>query len=269
MILIIENNIGRELSLQFEAKKKLEQIDDLKNQFISLISPYLRTPMTSIKGCISEMEETPLSRPQKQDLRNLGMVTNGLENTIEKLLIISSIQRGHATVTLVPTDLNPLISEVVRVYQPIASSAKVTMEYQPLTMQPVKFSLDPLKMREVMISLIDNAVKYNQPGGFVKISVNSTIDKIQIQVTDSGQGVKKDHLSTLFSTFNIGGMDKVLHFDKQDMGLSLYLAKLIIEAHKGKIQVQSTEGQGAVFTVSLPIIPKSQIRSLPTFKEGI
>lgn len=147
--------------------------------------------------------------------------------------------------------MNILLSGITAQFQPLAASQKVSLSYQP-TATIQRFVFDSIKMKEAISSLLDNAIKYNRPGGFVKISAGIYGNQILIQVTDNGIGIKKDDLPTLFSTFSRGDMQKTLSFDKPGLGLSLYLAKLVIEAHQGKISVSSTEDQGSTFTISLP-----------------
>lgn len=254
LILVIENNIGKELSIQFEAKKKLEQIDDLKNQFITLTSHYLRTPLTIIKWFVNEMEESQLNSRQQADIQKVDIAIGELGNLIEKLLMISSIEKGQAKVSLIPSDINPLITGVVTELQPQAALQQILLTYAP-PVQPIpRFSFDPVKIKEVLSSLIDNSLKYNKPGGSAAVSMTLLNNQVLIRVVDTGQGISKDRLQTLFSSFNRGSIAKALEMNKPGLGLSLSIAKLIIEAHKGKISVISEEGKGSTFTISLPLI---------------
>lgn len=262
LIVAIEHNIGKELSLQFEAKKKLEQIDDLKNQFITLTSHYLRTPLTIIKGLVSEQEQSPINQQQKVRLLELDTNIRTLENMIEKLLTISAIEKGQAKIALLPSNLNNLLLGVVAEFTPQAQQQKIALIYQP-SLQPIpQFPFDPVKLKTAISSLLDNAIKYNKPAGTVTVSTAFQKKWVVIQVADTGQGIKKDSLEYLFSTFNRGGFEVVLDFNKPGMGLSLYLTKLIVEAHGGKINVQTEEGLGSTFTITLPLLckpPRSKV----------
>lgn len=252
LIVIVEHNIGKELSLQFEAKKQLEEIDDLKNQFITLTSHYLRTPLTVIKGFISQQEQLPANQQQPNLSLVSGNVRN-LESLIEKLLTISSIEKGQTNVALLPSNLNTLLSTLITDFDAQARQQKVTLFYQPSSQPISQFLFDTTKLKEAIGSLIDNAIKYNKPGGSATVSTTLKGKSVIIQVTDTGQGIKAENLEHLFSPFNRGGLEKVLDFSKPGLGLSLYLAKLIVEAHGGKITVQTSEGFNSTFTVTLPL----------------
>ena len=116
------------------------------------------------------------------------------------------------------------------------------------------FLFDPQKLKQVIANLIDNAIQYNKDSGSVKIVLMQEGNLVEIRISDSGVGISKDHLSSLFTTFNRGGLDKAMRADVEGTGLGLYLSKLIIEAHKGRIVVSSVEGQGTTFTITLPLI---------------
>lgn len=253
LIVMIEHNIGKELSLQFEAKKKLEQIDDLKNQFIMLTSHYLRTPLTVIKGFVSQQEQLDLDQGQRAGLLQVSANVHSLESLIEKLLTISSIEKGQAKISLLPSNLNTLLATVISELDPQAKQQKINIFYQPSPQPIPQFLFDPVKLKEVLASLVDNAIKYNKPEGSVTISTFIREKLAIIQITDTGQGIKKDYLEHLFSPFYRGSSEATLDFSKPGMGLSLYLAKLIVEAHGGKIDVQTTEGVGSTFTIALPL----------------
>jgi signal transduction histidine kinase len=239
--------------LQFEAKRKLEQVDSLKNQFLSLTSHYLRTPLTVIKSFVYELKESPMNENQKVQLQQVEVNVSNLENLIEKMLTITSIEKGQAKVSLIPEDLNRMLSAIIMEYQLQAHTQHLSLIYQPPPSPLPQFAFDSVKLKEAISSLIDNAIKYNHLGGLVTVSTAADNKQIVIRVADNGQGIKADHLKNLFTPFNRGEMSEVLNFDKPGIGLSLYLAKLIIEAHGGRISAQSAEGKGSVFTVVLPI----------------
>lgn len=263
LIMMIENNIGKELSIQFEAKKRLEQIDDLKNQFITLTSHYLRTPITIIKGFIGKIEQAQLNNQQKADIQKVDITLENLENMIEKLLIISSIEKGQAKISLVPSDINTLITAAITQFQPLASMLQVNLTYSPPALPIPQFLFDPVRIKEVLCSLIDNSLRYNKPGGSAAVSAVLQDKKVIIRVADTGQGIKSDHLNTLFSPFNRGNLSQALKTDKPGLGLSLHIAKLVVEVHKGKITAASTEGQGSAFTIVLPLSQKNRTNFVP------
>src|SRR3989344_1319495 len=254
LIVVIARNLGNEISVQFEASRRMGQVDDLKNQFLAVTSHYLRTPISIIKGSVEEMSKQALSSDAKVDIENIKTSTAKLEMLVEKFLKVSSIEKGQISITKWPGDLNNLLITIVNELQPLAKAKPkpVTLIYQPAP--HLNFSFDPVNLKEALVSVIDNAIKFNRPGGQVIISLNRDKDNAIIQIADSGIGINKEHMETLFSTFNRGSMEETLKFDQPGLGLGLYLTKLIVEAHGGTIRAESMEGKGSTFTLKIPIV---------------
>lgn len=253
LILVIERNLGREISIQFEARKRLEEVDSLKNQFIALTSHYLRTPLTVIKSSIYQLQKSQANPEEQKGWSEVKTNISKLESLIEELLNISSIEKGQAKILPQLADLNKIVSDTVTGYQPVAKEHIVTLNLTlpPTSIPPFKF--DPLEVKKALSSLIDNAIKFNRPGGKVDVVLRREGSLAKIELSDTGPGIKQELLENLFSPFNRGSMEQVLEFNKPGVGLGLYLVKLVADAHLGKIEVRSTEGQGSTFTLSLPI----------------
>lgn len=260
VLALLLRSLGKELSVQIEARKKLEQVDDLKNQFITLSSHYLRTPLAVIKGGLSEVQKFVFTLPNsktQQDARisldQININIRQLEGLIDKFLLIASIERGQTQILFIPSDLNIAVTEIVENLEPLARDQRVRLYLEPQTIKIQDFPFDLNKIKGVISSIIENGLTYNKIGGSVNVSLLIQNNWVAVRIADSGIGMSKNQIGSIFTAFNKGGMDKVLNFDKPGIGLSLYLAKLIVEAHRGKIDVQSEEGRGSVFTVWLPI----------------
>lgn len=249
---MIIKNVGHEISLQFQARRKLEQVDDLKNQFITLTSHYLRTPLTVTKSLLSKLNFLVTDQTQNHLIKEIKTSVGNLDFIVEKFLLISSIEKGLINISPALGDINQLIISAVDEYKAKALEQKINLIYQPPTIPVEKFKFDSLKIKEVLLSLIDNGIKFNKPGGKVTVVLTSQMGKIRVDVADNGIGISKDHLETLFSVFNRGKMENTLTFNRPGMGLSLYLVKLIVEAHEGKIEASSKEGTGSTFSIVLP-----------------
>jgi len=251
LILYVERNIGKEISIQIEAKKQLQKIDDLKNQFMALTSHHLRTPLSIIKGYLSVLEKELESSQQKEDLNKVKVGTEQLEHVMAKFLVISSISGGETKVSI-PSDLNKLLFQIVEGFKVYAEREQVALSYQP-SAQPIIIKMDPVRLNEAIAGLLENAIKFNKPLG--KVIVSAEVDQkwVKISVVDNGIGIKQENLETIFSAFNRGDISQTLEFNKPGIGLGLYLAKLIVEAHHGKIEASSKLGEGSTFTITLPI----------------
>lgn len=250
LILIIERNIGKELSLQFEAKARLEQIDDMKNEFIALSSHYLRGPLSVIKLFSSGLSKVNLPAVQEHQLKMFNTSVKSLEDMTEKLLLISSIEKGQAVISPLPGNLNNLVKGCVNEFQPLAMEHQVKLSLQE-NGNDTSYSFDPVKLKQALATLIDNAIRYNKPEGKVDIDIRDDQKNFYIDVSDNGPGIKSEQLGRLFTPFSKGELEKSLKFDTPGMGLSLYLAKLIVESHKGILDVRSGEGVGSTFTITL------------------
>ncbi len=245
-------SLGRELSLQIEARKKLEQVDDLKNQFITLASHYLRTPLTVINASMSELGLEITDLQGQKSIENIKANISKLYGLTERLLTISEIEKGQARIVKLNNDINQVASQAVEKYRSVANQQKVNLVFIPASIPIERFTFDRTKIENVLLALIDNAIKYNKAGGTVKVILQNGSGQARIDISDTGVGINKEHLGTLFSTFNRGTIEDTLNFDKPGMGLGLYLTKLIVEAHDGEIFVESKIGEGSNFTVILP-----------------
>lgn len=253
VLLALQWRSGQELSIQLEAKKKLEEVDDLKNQFIILTSHYLRTPLAAIKSSISTIKSVQSNNDRFEKLQHIESSTKELELILEKFLAISSIEKGETKILPSSSDINLLLSELIADFQPLALERKIMLLYKsPDNIE--KLPLDRVRLKQAIASLLDNAIKYNHEGGSVIVSLKREDKLVVIQVVDTGEGIDKEKQQNLFTTFNRGGVEKILSTEREGLGLSLYLSKLIIEAHGGKISVMSEEGKGSTFTVTLPLI---------------
>jgi signal transduction histidine kinase len=260
-VMVLSRTIGQEISIQYEARKKLEEVDDLKNQFITLASHYFRTPITKIKYAFIELEKTSLNDTQLTLVQPLNGSVSELEGIIEKLLAISYIQKGSIKISKIPANVYSLIGVVVQDLTPVAKDQQITITYQPPT-EPYEAEIDPSLIKNVLSNLVTNAIIYNKPGGSVAIQCQAMDDHLTISVSDTGQGIPADQLDTLFTSFNRGSLAKALESDKPGTGLGLYLAKLITDAHQGTISVASEVGKGSTFTLVLP-----KTKTLPTTSE--
>jgi signal transduction histidine kinase len=252
LIVIMLRQIGKEISIQFQARKQLEAVDDLKNQFITLTSHYLRTPLTVIKGTLDLLSKSKTDLEREDNLTVVRKEVRELEELVEKFLTLSMIEKGKLKLYLTTVDIQEQILETISLFKDAAKEKGVYLTFEPPALPIPGFKLDHYHIKQVLIGLVDNAIKFNKKGGEVRLKLSAVDDWVEIRVEDTGIGIEKDHLESLFNTFNRGGMDKTLTFDNPGIGLSLYLSKLIIESHNGSLKVESTKGQGSVFTIRLP-----------------
>jgi len=245
--------LSKELS---KANEKLETLDKLKDEFLSLASHELRTPMVSIKSylwMVLEGRGGKVTEKQKDYLDTAYKSTDRLIALVNDMLDISRIESGKITLDLKRIKLNDLVEEVVREMSPRALEIgiKISEVFSPSLSE---IWGDNNKIKEVLINVIGNSLKFTPKGGKVTIALNQKDNFIETSITDTGTGIKKEDLSKLFQKFSMVGGIRQKDKSAQGTGLGLYLSKLIVELHGGKIWAES-EGidKGAKFTFSLKV----------------
>ena len=243
------------------ANDRLKDLDKLKDEFVSLASHELRTPMTAIKSYIwlllkQSREVGTLNDKQKQYLDRTYASTERLIKLVNDMLNVSRIQSGRMTITPKPTDMTHLIQDTILEVAPAAKEHQLTVDFTPPTEEIPQVHVDPEKMKEVIINLIGNSLKFTPPEGKITISLYQKDGMVVIQVTDTGKGIKKEDLHSLFQKFGIIESNYLSKENLHGSGLGLYISKSIVEMHGGKMWVESKgENQGTTFYFSLkPVV---------------
>lgn len=235
-----------------EANEKLKGLDKLKSEFISLASHQLRTPLTAIKGYASMLSEGAfgsLEEKQDQAVKRIYTSAQGLVNVVEDLLNISKIEQGGMKYEFMSTDVSGLVSNLYEEMRIPAESKNLQFTLEMDKHDKFITNADPTKLKQVFLNLTDNSIKYTQKG-YVKISLTREGDKIVFSVNDNGVGISPEAKAKLFEKFNRGDSGQA---NTGGSGLGLYLAKQIVLAHKGDIEVSSDGlGKGSTFKVVLP-----------------
>lgn len=236
-----------------DANVKLQALDKLKSEFISLASHQLRSPLTVIKGYASTLTDGivgDLTDKQKEVAQHIYVSATGLANVVEDFLNVTKIEQGGMKYVFAPTDMRTIVNDLV-------SDMRITAEAKHLEFQTdvhegvFMANADATKMKQVFLNLIDNSIKYTKDG-FVKVWLNKTGDHMRFGVSDSGVGVSEETKAKLFQKF---GRGEGAVMNGGGSGLGLYLAQEIAEAHGGKITIDSEGlGKGSTFSVSLPLI---------------
>lgn len=236
------------------ANIQLKKLDEAKSEFISIASHQLRTPLTAIKGYISMVQEGDYGKvPAKLNapIDRVLQSTERIIHLVEDLLNISRIESGRMQFDFAPTDINALVEDVFSELQVQAKKKNLLFEYTKPTKVIPKLNLDQSKIREVIMNLVDNAIKYT-PKGFVKLSLERLDDSVRFSVTDSGRGLEADEIPLLFQKFSRARGVQLVH--TEGTGLGLYIAKNIIEKHNGRIWVESNgKDKGSTFYIQFKI----------------
>jgi signal transduction histidine kinase len=235
-----------------ESNRKLKELDRLKSDFVSMVSHELKTPLTSIIGFSKTL--LTLKLPTDQIKKYLGIIESEgkrLSRLIEEYLDLSKIEVGQFVMKNETIDMAALVRDVA---EPLALKPGPILTIAiPRSLPSINGDREHLK--QVLINLIDNAIKYSPPEKEIVISSEELADAVVVRVKDSGPGIEIKDRENLFNKF-FRGSDPVVA-KTRGSGLGLAIAKGIIEAHKGVIWVESIIGEGSVFCFRLPKIARS------------
>jgi signal transduction histidine kinase len=251
--LIIENRRSWEY---FQKNRLLTQVEELKTNFLSMMSHDLKTPIARIQGMtdIVMRDSNPLSPRQAEALSTLAKSSQELLEFVSSILNLGRIESKELKLHVKSRDPNSLLQEVIEKLDYMAKSKgiEVNTELEPL----FSLKMDVDLIRQVFSNLIENAIKYSPVNSRILVTTEERGDHILIQVADQGAGIPEDELPHVFKKFYRSKDAKSSTI--KGSGLGLYLAKYFVELHKGTISVDSRTGEGSTFTVELPTVLAAQ-----------
>jgi signal transduction histidine kinase len=238
------------------ANDELRKLDNAKSEFISIASHQLRTPLTAIKGFISLILEGSYGKisPEIQDILNKVYASNDrIVQLVENLLNISRIESGRIQYQFEKASIETILKELSDMFFVMTQGRNLTLTFTlPKEKLPLIY-MDAPKIREVISNLIDNALKYTEKGG-IEVILEQRGPMARITVADTGMGVEPAMIEHLFSKF-IRGSKEASRMNVAGTGLGLYVGRSFVEAHHGKIWIESEGlGKGSKFIVELPIV---------------
>ena len=232
---------------------ELENTEKMKNEFISSVSHELRTPLTAIKGWAETLLDTDNydAATLKKGVRVISAETERLSGMVEELLDFSRIQNGRFSLVFQKMDLLAELGEAVLMYTEKARREDIQIIYNEPEMLPIIYG-DKNRLRQVFINVIDNAIKYSDPGDTVKIDAFQQGDSIVITVADTGCGISAEDLPKIKTKFFKANQTR------RGSGIGLAVASEIIQMHNGSIDIESTLNVGTTVLIRLPIQPQER-----------
>jgi signal transduction histidine kinase len=241
------------------ANERLKRLDQAKTDFLSIASHQLRTPLTVIKGYISMLlaeDFGKLGKKQEQALKKVLDSSDRLIDLIEDLLNVSRMQSGRMEYNFKKSRLEDLVREVHEELKNSAEKKGLKFVINTPSKSLPRVSMDPEKMRQVVMNLADNAIKYTQKGS-VTLNLSRSGNSVKFSVEDTGMGMTQEDIDNLFQKFSRNENADLVH--TEGTGLGLYVAKQIAEAHGGKIWAESEgKGKGSKFCFTLPVKKNSK-----------
>ena len=237
------------------ANERLLGLDKLKDEFVGIASHELRTPMTAIKGFLWMLgagKGGSLSDQQKHYLDKASQGTDRMLNLINDMLDVSRIESGAMKLDKRLSSLANLIREVVDELRLKAASKNLSLDFIG-DGTVADFEFDSSKIHEVLVNLIANSIKFTDKGGITVSLVNKNGNMVEICVQDTGRGIASEDIGKLFKKFGRVDSSFVTSAETGGTGLGLYITKALVEAHGGKISVESAVEKGSAFRFTLPI----------------
>ncbi|MCB0403852.1 MAG: CHASE2 domain-containing protein [Bdellovibrionales bacterium] len=252
--LVIPYRLVNEYRQRWHYQQKTEimsELEQLKSNFLSLVSHDLKTPIARIQGNAELLlnEASPKTPKETKILSAIVNTTENLSQHVEAILDLTRIESSQMPLNKASKDINATIIEVVESKQGMASDKEIKIQTR---LEPIfSFKFDLRLIRRVIANLIENAIKYSPAGSTITVLSKEENGWIRVSVEDQGPGIAPEEQERVFSKF-YRGQSPLTHQEK-GTGLGLYLVKYFVELHKGFVDLKSELGKGSTFTVSLPI----------------
>jgi len=239
-----------DITERVQAEQRLRELNSSKSEFVSMASHEMRTPLTGIIGLTQTLLSKDIDLSEEEKIRFLQIIEsegNRLSKLLSELLDLTKIETGTTEFNPVKIDVIQMINEITSIF-PLPPTIELKIDAPMNHVVYVKADHDRIK--QVLMNLLENAVRYSKESGTITISVREQDHDVSIAVSDTGPGIRKEDIPRVFNKFFRS--KTALRINSKGTGLGLTIAKNIVEAHGGKIWVKSREGQGSTFIFTLP-----------------
>ncbi len=240
----------------YQKNKLLTQVEELKSNFLRLMSHDLKTPLAKIQGMAEILMKEPnhFNLQQRKALEEIVSSADDLEDFVTSILNLSKVESEEVKLHLRSGDVNRVLEEVIErcTYHAERKNIVIRRELEPL----FSLKIDESLLRQVFTNLIENAIKYSREGSSVLVTSDDSVGGVTIQIADQGVGIPREDQELIFKKFY---RSKSVEGSTSGSGLGLYLSKYFVELHSGSISVESEPNQGSTFTVFLPYELEAQI----------
>ena len=234
-----------------EMLRRLQILDESRQEFVSNVSHELKTPLTSMKVLADSLmgqEDIPVEL-YREFMTDIGAEIDRENKIINDLLSLVKMDKSAGNINITSVQINELLERIMKRLRPIAQKQNVELVME--SFRPVVAEVDEVKLTLALTNLIENAIKYNNPDGWVHVSLNADHQNFFVTVEDNGIGIPKEAQNRIFERFY--RVDKSHSREIGGTGLGLAIARNAIIMHRGAIKVHSMEGEGTTFTVRIPL----------------
>lgn len=233
------------------ARDQAEEANRAKSRFLTSMTHELRTPMNAIMGFTQLIQMDPDLANNKRVNERLHAIERGanhLMSLVEQILDLSNMDASQEDVRVTKLEPTPLIRECVELLGPLADARDITITVDESVLRTGKVMADELGLRQAVLNILSNAIKYNREGGSVKVMGERRNDGVILSFTDTGHGIPKEKLNAVFEPFNRLGREAGVI---EGSGIGMTITRTLIEGMDGDIDVVSTEGEGSTFSIIL------------------
>ncbi len=240
-----------------ELLEKVRQANAVKSEFLSHMSHDLRTPINGILGMLAIMEKSQEDPGRQRECRRkIRVSTEHLLSLVNDVLQVSKLESGRLTAVMEPFDLRDVLENCIAILSTQAEEKGIQLVLKEMDVQHNRLIGSPMDLKQILMNIIDNALKYNRPHGSVFIQVKETSCQgqradYQFVIEDTGIGIGEDFKEHIFELFTQEHQDARTHYN--GVGLGMSTAKKLVDQMKGTIEVDSRIGKGSVFQITLPL----------------
>ena len=244
-----QDELGRLTSIFNQTMERLEHLFSVQQRFVADVSHELRTPLTAISGHLELIKRYGMD-PESLDA--IESETQRMSRLVSDLLLLAKADYGGLKLERQPLDLDTIVSEVYRESRVLLTDRDLKFTIDAF--EPVRINGDADRLKQLLLNLVSNAIKFTPDGGRVVMSLRKSGGDALLDVQDTGIGMEAEDARRIFDRFYQADSSRVRHHKSEGSGLGLSIAKWIAEAHDGSISVESEPGVGTTFTVRIPHI---------------
>lgn len=244
------DELGKLTSVFNHMMERLQHLFSVQQRFVADVSHELRTPLTAIRGHVELIKRYGMD---EESFDAIASETERMHRMVNDLLLLAKADYGGLTLTLSPLDLDTIISETYREAKVLAKDRDLRITIRDY--EPVRVNGDADRLKQLMLNLVSNAIKFTPDGGTITINLRKDSENAIVEVIDTGIGIAEEDQKRVFDRFFQAETSRARDVVKgMGTGLGLSIAKWIVEAHRGHISVESQLGSGSTFTVTIPHI---------------